>query len=168
MSPLLTMATPPSASRGSWRASAHSSSLRSAAVKTGDNHRDHHPCEWGRCGHETRCAQTVTGAARLLGTNYRRGMRSRCYRASSMHHPGLHPRSSATQSLGRTNGHQKVPQAPHRETLPMSFMRQRNCRYRPWLPAALLGINTVWKVINVRPRPPTLSGISMSNRGISI
>jgi hypothetical protein len=34
-----------------------------------------------------RCTQTTTGSARLLGTNYRCGMQSRCDRASFVHRP---------------------------------------------------------------------------------
>jgi hypothetical protein len=68
-----------------------SCSLRSAAVTTGDKHREPHPREWGRRRDDTRCAHTALGAARLLGTNYRCGMQSRCNRASLMHQPRLPP-----------------------------------------------------------------------------
>lgn len=33
-----------------------------------------HPREWGRRGHEGRCAQSSKGGARRTGTNYRCGM----------------------------------------------------------------------------------------------
>ena len=125
------------------RARARSLFVASSSIRcrrTGDRHRELHPREWALHGHETRFAQTATGAARLLGTNYRRGMQSRCNRA---HPPRLTRRAPTlvchplgNSSRGDRHGHQKHPQPPHRKTLPhvIAFDGRLRCR-RPLLGA---------------------------------